>query len=134
MCLQVRLIRIFVCTESRCLNQILQYALHADIQVGFCQNTTLHLLYDILDLRVGTRFHQVVTSLNLCCRIAQACPVGHHDAVKAPFIAQNGCKQFAILLCKRTVDAVVRRHHRPRGCFANGYLKPFQVDFAEGTL
>ena len=131
---QVGLVRVLVVAEGRRLREILQDALHADVEVGLFQRAALHLIYNILYLRFVARLHQVVAGLNLCCRIAQACPVGHHDAVEAPLVAQDGGQQFAVLLGERTVQSVIRRHHRPGSSLAHGNLESFQVDFAEGTL
>ena len=105
---QVRLVGVFIVTEGRCLDEILQDAFHADVEIGLFQGATLHLIYNILDLRFVAWFHQVVACLNLGSGITQTSPVGHHDTVETPFIAQDGGEQFAVLLCEGPVDAVIR--------------------------
>ena len=47
---QVGFVGVFVGAEGRCLDEILQDALHADVKVSLRQCTTLHLVDDIFDL------------------------------------------------------------------------------------
>ena len=132
--IKVGLVGVFISTEGRRLDQILQDALHADVEVRLFQRTTLHLVDKVIDLRLVARLHQVVAGLNLCSSIAQARPVGHHYAVVAPLITQDGGEQLTVLLGIRSVDAVVRRHHGPGSSLAHSNLEALQVNLAEGSL
>ena len=131
---QVGFVGVFVCLETRCLDEVLQDSLHANVELGFCQRTALHLLHQVLDLGFVAGFHEVVARLDLSSRVAKTCPVGHDDSVKTPFVSQDGGEQFAVLLGERSVKAVVRRHHGPRLCLSHGNLESLQIDFSEHSL
>ena len=107
MSLQVGLVAEVVTFEARTTNDVLQNATHTGINILDFKFTALHLVDDLLGLLDHTRSHQVVACMNLVGSIALAGPVGYDDATEAPFIAQNGGKQFAIGLGPDTIQTVV---------------------------
>ena len=63
-------------------------------------------------------------------RGVEAEPVGHHDTVEAPFVAQDAPQQFDVVGGVRAVDPVVRAHHRPDAGLLHGHLEREQVQLA----
>ena len=58
-------------------------------------------------------------------------PVGHHDAVEAPLIAQDAGEQFAVVGAEDAVDRVVGAHHGGRSRIADDALELAQIDLAQ---
>ena len=65
---------------------------------------------------------------------ADADPVGHHDALIAPVIAQNLGEQVVVAHRELAVDFVVRCHDGPGIALAHGNFEATQIDFTCGTL
>ena len=85
-------------------------------------------------LRLGSGHQQVIACLHLFHRIRPRKPVGHHDALKAPFIAQHILQQPGVFRGIGSVDPVVGSHDRPRTAFLDGDLETHQVQLAQRTL
>ena len=85
-------------------------------------------------LRLGAGHQQVVACLHLLHRIRPRKPVGHHDALEAPFIAQHVLQQPEAFRGVGSVDLVVGTHDRPRTAFLDGDLEALQVQLAQRTL
>ena len=65
----------------------------------------------------------------VCCA-----PVGNNNAVKAPFVAQNGLLKLLVIGAVDTVKLVISVHNGPRLAFFNGNFKSGEVNFAQGAL
>ena len=64
---------------------------------------------------------------------AAGVPVGHRDAVEAPFLLEDVAQQRR-LGHRVPVDAVVGGHHRPHPALADDRLERRQVELAQGPL
>ncbi|MNI53707.1 hypothetical protein D3C73_1085580 [compost metagenome] len=64
---------------------------------------------------------------------ADAGPVGHHDAVEAPFGGQWGFQEL-VLAGRGAVDGVVRAHHQPGAGLGDGVLECCQVELPQGAF
>ena len=85
-------------------------------------------------LRGRARHQQVVAGVHLRHRVAPAEPVGHHQAVEAPVVAQDARQQRRALRRVGAVQLVVGRHDRPRLRLAHEDLEAAQVDLAQRAL
>ena len=111
MCLEVRTVRGRIVAETRCLDDVLQHAAYVAINVSDAEFAVLHTIDNLLSLCRLSRFHEVVASLNLGNGgqpLADANPVGHHDTLVAPVLAQYLCQQVVVAHRELTVDFVVR--------------------------
>ena len=57
-------------------------------------------------------------------------PIGHHNPVEAPLLADNINIEEAVLGCMRAVDQVVRIHDGANVCLLHRGLECWQVDLA----
>ena len=104
----------FVCggelMEARCLHDILQHAAHVSVDVGDVERTVLHALHNLVGLLLLPRLQQVVAGMHLIRglqSLANANPVGHHDALIPPVVAQDLREQVVVSHRVLTVDLVV---------------------------
>ena len=110
---------------------------HVAIHVGDGKFTVLHTVDDLLHLCGLSGFHEVVAGLYLADggqTLANANPVGHHNALKAPVVTQDAGQQVVIAHGVQTVNLVVGGHNGPRVALAYGNLEAAQVELAGGTL
>ena len=94
MSLEVGLVGIGIIFEAGRLDNILQHTTYIAVNVLHTEFTTLHALDNLLSLGGLAWFHQVVASMYLVDggqTIADTNPVGHHDTLIAPILAQNFC-------------------------------------------
>ena len=127
--------RIFL--ETWCLDNVLQHATNITIHIGNVEFSTLHALDNLVHLCWLSRLHQVVACLYLGDggqSFANTNPVGHHDTLKAPVLAQNLGQQVAVPHRVLAVNLVVRRHHSPGVTLAYGNLETTQIQLAGSTL
>ena len=137
MCLKVRLIGGRIVLETGCLDNILQHAAHVTVDILHRQSATIHAIDNLLHLCWLSWFHQVVACLHLSDgleSLADANPVGHHDALIAPVVAQDAGEQVAIAHRVLAVDHVIARHDGPGLTLANGNLEATQIELASSTL
>ena len=128
--LQVRLVGELVALEAWRLDDVCQHVAHVAVYILDVQTTSLYCLHDVLSLGRIARHHQVVAGCNLLLGgqlVALANPVGHHDTLVAPLVAQDGGQQVLVALGVDTVDDVIRRHEGPRLRLAHSRLEAFQV-------
>ena len=102
---------------------------HLQIQLPLSGRVQQRLL-----LRLGAGHQQVVACLHLLHGIRPRKPVGHHDALEAPFIAQHVLQQPGAFRGVGSVDLVVGTHDRPWTAFLDGDLETLQVKLAQRTL
>ena len=107
MCLNVGFVGVFVTLEVGCLHHVFQYSAHVAVYVFHLDGAVLCTLDDVLYLFGVARSEQVVAGSHLSVGMASAGPVGHHDTLESPFVAQDGGEQFFVLLCPRTVQEVI---------------------------
>ena len=118
------------------LGIVFYYALTDSITGQF----TLAILYsinNILHLSWITRHHQVVASLNFLFQRKVGTltnPVGLHDSLISPVVAENIGKEPLVALRINTVDFVIGRHNSPRIALANHHLETLQIQLTESTL
>ena len=137
MSLEVGLVGGRILLEGGCLHDILQHTTHVAVHIGHVELSAFHASDDFLHLLGLSRLHEVVAGLHFRDggqALADADPVGHHDALEAPVVAQDFRQQVVAPLCKLTVDDVVGRHHGPGLALTYGNLEPFQVELACGSL
>ena len=132
--LQVGLVGEFVIAEMWCLDNVFQDVAHIAVDFLHADFTLVDGCHKAFHFNRATRLHQVVASLGGFHRAFFHAPVGHHDAVEAPFVAEHGGEHAMVLLRVVTVDFVVRRHHCPRLAFLDGDLEVLEVELAQGTV
>ena len=66
--------------------------------------------------------------------VVDRAPVGHHEPVEAPLVAQHLGEQPVVLRRVGAVDLVVGAHHRPRPRLLDDALEAGQVDLAQRAL
>ena len=131
---QGRLAGVPITLEGGRLQHQLQHAQHVGIELGEGELTAFQGGGQLLGLGRGTGHQQVVAGLQLGHGVAAAVPVGHHQALETPFLAQQRGQQIVAFGGVRAVHEVVARHHRPGLRLLHRELKPLQVDFAQGPL
>ena len=134
---QVGFVAELIALEAWCFDNVLQHAAYILVHILDVQAACLDSLHNVLGLSRIARHHEVVACLNLLfCRqlLAFAYPVGHHNALISPLIAQNGGEQVFVALGIDTIDDVIRRHQRPGVRLAYRHLEAFQIEFAQGPL
>ena len=131
--LQVRLVGIGISLGLRAAGDEFQAAADADVQLGLGEGTVLDGVHDLLVLQVGARLEHVVAGGDLLGAVVTAEPVGHHEALEAPFVAEDGGLQVLALGSVGAVDLVVGAHHGPGVGFLDGDLEALEVDLALGA-
>ena len=131
---KVGFIRRNVPLEGIGLDYQFQHPPYADVQQGLVELPFPDAPDELGHLRIQARLHKVVPGGNLCRSVAFSGPVGHHQPLEAPFVAQDFRQQTAVLLGMGAVQAVVRRHHGPGPGFLYDYLEIAQVQPAQGLL
>ncbi len=66
--------------------------------------------------------------------VVHRAPVGDHETVEAPLVAEDAREQPRVLARVHTVDAVVRAHDRPRLGVLDDALEAAEVDLAQRAL
>ena len=135
--LEVGIVAGGIVAEAGCLHDVLQHTAHVAVDIGDVELAVLHTGDDLLHLLGLSWFHQVVAGMYLADggqTVADANPVGHHDAFEAPVVAQDLCQQVVVAHRILAVDLVVGRHDGPRLALTDGYLEAAEVDFAGSTL
>ena len=135
--LEVGRVRGGVVQETRRLDDVFEHTAHVAVDVGHVELSTLHAFDDLLDLCGLSRFHQVVTGLYLSDgekSLTDADPVGHHDALEAPVIAQDLRQKVVVAHRELVIDLVVGGHDGPRVTLADGDLEATQIELAGSTL
>ena len=131
--LEVGLVGVGISLGLRAAGDEFQAAADAHIQFVLGEGTVLDGVHDLLVLQVGARLEHVVAGGNLLGAVVAAEPVGHHEALEAPFVAENRGLQVLALGGVGAVDLVVGAHHGPGVGFLDGDLEALQVDFALGA-
>ena len=134
---KVGIVRGRILLEAWGLHDILQHATHVTIHIGDVELSALYTLDNLVHLCRLSWLHQIVTGLYLSDgrqTFANTNPVGHHDTLKAPVLAQDLGQQVAVTHRVLTVNLVVRRHHGPRVTLTNGNLETTQIQLAGSTL
>ena len=93
--------------------------------------------YNILHLCWITWHHQVVASLNFLFQRKVGTltyPVGLHDSLISPVVAENISKEALVALGINTVYLIIGRHDSPRIALANHHLETLQIQLTESTL
>ena len=135
--LEVGLVGELVTLEAWCADDVFEHIAHIAVHILDVNAPGFHVVDDFLRLCGISRHHQVVARSHFLCHgqvFALTYPVGHHDALKAPLIAQNGGEQILTALCVSAVNLVVGRHKCPRLTPARHHLKAFEIEFAQGAL
>ena len=104
---QIRLVGELVASEAGSADDVFQHVADVAVEVGLRNGAVLDALDDALDLRICAGLHQVVLGNDGLHGAFLVTPVGHHDAVEAPFLAEDGGEQLAVLLGELTVHLVV---------------------------
>ena len=131
--LEVGGVAVLVALEMRSLHDVLQHPLHVPVEVGLGKFAALHCVDQPPDLGLVAGHHQVVAGGRGLHGALLAAPVGHHDTVEAPLVAQDPGQQVIALLGIFSVELVVRRHHRPGFGLLDCYFEALEVDLAQGA-
>ena len=97
----------FDATIVGCAHNVSQHTPHIVVDFSHRQRTFLHAVQNILHLLRSTAHEQVVAGMYLCAGVACLHPVGHNDAVEAPFLAQQVGEQLVAVLGVQAIDTVV---------------------------
>ena len=130
---EIRLVTVGIALHLRAAEDELEGALDAEVEVGLGEAAVLDGVDDLLVLQVGTRLEHVVAGTHLGRGVVTAVPVGHHGALVAPFVAQDGGYQVLALGGIGAVDLVVGGHDRPGIGFLDRDFEALEVDFALGA-
>ena len=123
--------------ETGSFDNVFEHTTHIAVDIGDGEFTILHALDDLFDLSGLARLHEIVAGLYLSDglkALADADPVGHHDAFIAPVVAKDLGEQVVITHGVLTVHLIVRCHDGPWVALADGYLKAAEVELAGSTL
>ena len=137
MSLQVWLTTIFISLESRSLHDIFEHTANIAVHILDIQLAILYCINNILHLSWITRHHQVVASLNFLFQRKVGTltnPVGLHDSLISPVVAENIGQESLVALGINTVNLIIGRHDSPRIALANHHLETLQIQLTESTL
>ena len=132
--LEVGFVRMGILLERGRLYNVFQDTADIPVEVRLAEGTVSDGCQDPFLFGEVSRFHQIIPGLDSFRRIRLVPPVRHHDAVEAPFIAQDAGQQVIALLGILPVDLVVRRHDRPRLRFFDRNLEILEIEFPQGAL
>ena len=135
--LEVGGVRGRILVETGGLHDIFEHTAHVAIHISHIEFTLFHTFDNLIDLCWLSGFHQIVACMYLANRgksLADANPVGHHDAFKSPVVAQDLREQVMITHRVLTIHLVIRCHDGPRVALADGNLEAAQVEFTGSTL
>ena len=135
--LEVGGVRGGILQEARGLDDVLEHAAHVAVDIGNIELAFLHALDDLFDLCGLSRLHEVVACMYLTDgwqALADADPVGHHDALVSPVVTQDFREQVVIAHGVLAVHLVVGCHDGPGIALADGDLKASEIELAGGTL
>ena len=130
---QVRIVGVLVALETRGLDNVVEHVADAQVHILDLQGAVLDAGDDFADEDVHARLQEVVDGADLLDGLAGAGPVGHHDALEAPLLAENGIQQVAVRLRVGTVDPIVGGHDGPGIGLLDGDLEALEVELAEGA-
>ena len=134
MSFQIGLVGEFVALEMRGFDNVLQHPMNIAVKLLLADGALVDGSQKAVNLYLSARFHQVVACFCGFHRSVFDTPVGHHDAVEAPLVAEDSGQQAVFLLGVFAVELVVRRHHRPRFPFLDGNLEIFKIEFPQCTV
>ena len=89
------------------LHHVFQYAAHVAVDVFHLDGAVLSAFDDIFYLLCITRSEQVVSCSHLTVGVTRVGPVGHYDALEAPFVTKDSCEQFIVFLRPRAIQVIV---------------------------
>ena len=113
----------------------LQHAHDGPVQIGFVQKTCPDGLGDELVVPAARGRHfQVQSGGDSGDPVMDRPPVGHHQAVEAPFLAQRLGQEPAVLGRVDVVDSVVRAHQRCRVRSLDYSFEYTEVHFPQGSF
>ena len=99
------------------------------------ERAVLHAVQDPLATDGGIARHfEIEPRLEAFHAVVHRAPIGHHEPVKAPFLAKNVGQQPFILAAIFPVYFVIGAHHRGGMALFHNYLKHFEINFADGAL
>jgi len=131
---EVGLVGIIVTGEGVALHHKLQHTLHAEVEERLIQRAVLHGFQNGVVLAFLPRLQHVITCRDGSHGIFSGIPVGHHQSLESPFIAEDIFGQFAVFAGVFAVHLVVGGHHAPGLSLLDGYLEAFQIKLAQGAL
>ena len=107
MCLEVRIVAVFVSLEPWRKHYQLKYPLDIAVEDGLVESPVLNTFHDGFELSVTSGLEHVITCFHLGACVLSTEPVGHHHALEAPVVAKNGREQVLALGCIDSVEVVV---------------------------
>ena len=100
MSLEVGLVGELVAIELGSADDVLQHVAHVGVQLLLGDAAILHASDDAVDFGLVARLHEVVSGISGFHGAGLGTPVGHHDSVKSPLVAEDSCQKVTALLCE----------------------------------
>ena len=116
------------------LDHKLQHTLHAAVEECQIQCTVLYGFQNSFILAVLPRLKHVVSCYDGGHGIFSGIPVGHHQSLESPFVAEDVFCQFAVLAGIFAVHLIVGGHHAPGLRLFDSNLEALQIQLAQGAL
>ena len=135
--LEVGSVRGGILVEARGLDDVFEHAAHVAIHILDVELAFFHTLDDLLYLSGLSGLHEVVAGLHFTDggqTCADANPVGHHDAFKAPVLTQDLRQQVVVAHRELAVHLIIGGHDGPGVALADGNLEATEVELTGGTL
>ena len=130
---EVRLVGILIPGEAGGADDVLEHPADVAVHVGLGDGAVLDPGDDTMDLILHSGLHQVVAGDDRLGGTGFVAPVGHHDAVEAPLVAEDGGQEVMALLGVGAVEFVVRGHDGPGVGLLHHYLEALQGHLAQGA-
>ena len=131
--LEVRLVGVGIALHLGAALDKLQAAGDAYVQFCLREGTVLDGIHDLLVLQGSAGLQHVVAGSHLGGAVVTAEPVGHHEALEAPFVTKDGGDEVPALGSVSTVNLIVGAHDGPGIGLLHGNLDTFEVNLALGT-
>ena len=111
-----------------------QHVFYSLVKHAFIQLAAFKSVHDpfAADSRISGHF-KVKSRTEHFETVMGCAPVGHHQSLEAPFIAQNVGKQPLVFSAVFTVDFIVSAHHRFGICILHNHFKGLQIDLPNGA-
>ncbi len=97
MCLEVRIVAVFVSLESWRKHYQLKYPLDIAVEDCLIESSVLNSFHDGFELSVTSGLEHVIACFHLGARVLSSEPVGHHHALEAPVAAKNSREKVLAL-------------------------------------
>ena len=113
----------------------IQDSFHRSVQNRFLQAAFFYGIHDLLVIDAAGCGHlQIQSCFQIGYSVVHRTPVAYHEAIKAPFPAEDICQGFFMLSSIGAVDLIIRTHNSPGLLAAHRALKSRQVNFTQRSF